>query len=96
MFSGHKKTVSYVHIFSANELSSASTDSTLRSWDIKENKPVIIKVSLFCANLLMGKLELNRQLIKFIFAKKILYQLHSSVTPGSINKKTNQAALNDN
>ncbi|EXB72970.1 E3 ubiquitin-protein ligase COP1 [Morus notabilis] len=37
VFSGHKKTVSYVKFLSNNELASASTDSTLRLWDVKEN-----------------------------------------------------------
>ncbi|GMH15771.1 hypothetical protein Nepgr_017612 [Nepenthes gracilis] len=37
MFSGHKKAVSYVKFMSNNEIASASTDSTLRLWDVKEN-----------------------------------------------------------
>ncbi|CAI9776277.1 unnamed protein product [Fraxinus pennsylvanica] len=37
VFSGHKKAVSYVNFLSNNELASASTDSTLRLWDVKEN-----------------------------------------------------------
>ncbi|GER31566.1 transducin/WD40 repeat-like superfamily protein [Striga asiatica] len=37
VFSGHKKTVSYVKFLSENELASASTDSTLRLWDVKQN-----------------------------------------------------------
>ncbi|KAI3465606.1 hypothetical protein Pfo_022269 [Paulownia fortunei] len=40
VFSGHKKTVSYVKFLSNNELASASTDSTLRLWDVKENLPI--------------------------------------------------------
>lgn len=40
VFSGHKKAVSYVKFLSNNELASASTDSTLRSWDVKENLPL--------------------------------------------------------
>ncbi|KAI4308403.1 hypothetical protein L6164_031483 [Bauhinia variegata] len=40
VFSGHRKTVSYVKFLSDNELASASTDSTLRLWDVKENIPV--------------------------------------------------------
>ncbi|XP_052207130.1 E3 ubiquitin-protein ligase COP1-like [Diospyros lotus] len=40
VFSGHKKTVSYVKFLSNDELASASTDSTLRLWDVKENLPV--------------------------------------------------------
>ncbi|KAL5571182.1 hypothetical protein UlMin_020779 [Ulmus minor] len=39
VFSGHQKTVSYVKFLSNNELASASTDSTLRLWDVKENMP---------------------------------------------------------
>ncbi|KAL5573499.1 hypothetical protein UlMin_023096 [Ulmus minor] len=39
VFSGHQKTVSYVKFLSNNELASASTDSTLRLWDVKENTP---------------------------------------------------------
>ncbi|KAK6918802.1 hypothetical protein RJ641_017224 [Dillenia turbinata] len=37
VFSGHRKAVSYVKFLSTNELASASTDSTLRLWDVKEN-----------------------------------------------------------
>ncbi|KAK9284789.1 hypothetical protein L1049_023966 [Liquidambar formosana] len=40
VFSGHRKTVSYVKFLSNNELASASTDSTLRLWNVKENLPV--------------------------------------------------------
>ncbi|XP_075663752.1 E3 ubiquitin-protein ligase COP1-like isoform X2 [Castanea sativa] len=39
VFSGHKKAVSYVKFLSSNELASASTDSTLRVWDVRENLP---------------------------------------------------------
>ncbi|THG04960.1 hypothetical protein TEA_012182 [Camellia sinensis var. sinensis] len=41
VFSGHRKAVSYVKFLSSNELASASTDSTLRLWDVKENLPAI-------------------------------------------------------
>lgn len=37
---GHRKAVSYVKFLSNNELGSASTDNTLRLWDVKENVPV--------------------------------------------------------
>ncbi|KAJ6363873.1 hypothetical protein OIU76_028912 [Salix suchowensis] len=37
VFSGHQKAVSYVKFLSSNELASASTDSTLRLWDVKDN-----------------------------------------------------------
>ncbi|XP_014504634.1 E3 ubiquitin-protein ligase COP1 [Vigna radiata var. radiata] len=40
VFSGHKKAVSYVKFLSNYELASASTDSTLRLWDVKENLAV--------------------------------------------------------
>lgn len=40
VFNGHKKAVSYVKFLSPNELASASTDSTLRLWDVKENRAV--------------------------------------------------------
>ncbi|KAB5569614.1 hypothetical protein DKX38_003407 [Salix brachista] len=39
VFSGYRKAVSYVKFLSNNELASASTDSTLRSWD-DISKPV--------------------------------------------------------
>ena len=42
VFSGHRKAVSYVKFLSSTELASASTDSSLRLWDVKENKLVII------------------------------------------------------
>ncbi|XP_047336623.1 E3 ubiquitin-protein ligase COP1-like isoform X2 [Impatiens glandulifera] len=40
VFSGHNKTVSYVKFLSSEQLASASTDSTLRLWDVKANMPV--------------------------------------------------------
>nr|XP_043623903.1 E3 ubiquitin-protein ligase COP1-like [Erigeron canadensis] len=40
IFSGHQKTVSYVKFLSNDELASASTDSTLRLWDVKRNLPL--------------------------------------------------------
>ncbi|KAJ9566289.1 hypothetical protein OSB04_002255 [Centaurea solstitialis] len=40
IFSGHRKAVSYVKFISNSELASASTDSTLRLWDVKENTPL--------------------------------------------------------
>jgi len=40
VFGGHKKAVSYVKFLSNNELASASTDSTLRLWDVKDHCPV--------------------------------------------------------
>nr|GEU63467.1 E3 ubiquitin-protein ligase COP1-like [Tanacetum cinerariifolium] len=40
IFSGHRKAVSYVKFLSDSELASASTDSTLRLWDVKENMPL--------------------------------------------------------
>ncbi|KAG6420494.1 hypothetical protein SASPL_117025 [Salvia splendens] len=39
---GHRKAVSYVKFLSNNELGSASTDNTLRLWDVKENVPLRI------------------------------------------------------
>ncbi|KAL9236956.1 hypothetical protein vseg_011560 [Gypsophila vaccaria] len=42
VFSGHRKTVSYVKFLSSHELASASTDSTLRLWDVNEYKPLQI------------------------------------------------------
>ncbi|URD73711.1 E3 ubiquitin-protein ligase [Musa troglodytarum] len=40
IFKGHWKAVSYVKFLSTNELASASTDSTLRLWDVKDTSPV--------------------------------------------------------
>lgn len=48
VFGGHKKAVSYVKFLSTNELASASTDSTLRLWDVKENCPVCV-IEIFLA-----------------------------------------------
>lgn len=46
VFNGHKKAVSYVKFLSNNELASASTDSTLRLWDVKENLPVSYRLDM--------------------------------------------------
>ncbi|XP_019170183.1 PREDICTED: E3 ubiquitin-protein ligase COP1-like isoform X1 [Ipomoea nil] len=40
IFSGHRKSVSYVKFLSNNELASASTESSLRLWDVKDNIPL--------------------------------------------------------
>ncbi|KAL8506808.1 hypothetical protein ACS0TY_017630 [Phlomoides rotata] len=40
VFTGHKKTVSYVKFLNSNELGSASTDGTLRLWDVQQNTHV--------------------------------------------------------
>ncbi|PRQ18821.1 putative transcription factor WD40-like family [Rosa chinensis] len=40
VFTGHRKAVSYVKFLSNYELASASTDSTLRLWNVKDNIPV--------------------------------------------------------
>lgn len=40
VFSGHRKAVSYVKFVSPTELASASTDSTLRLWDVQNNNMV--------------------------------------------------------
>ncbi|KAM0967242.1 hypothetical protein ACFX1X_023219 [Malus domestica] len=40
VFTGHGKTVSYVKFLSNYELASASTDSTLRLWNVRDNIPV--------------------------------------------------------
>lgn len=42
VFSGHRKAVSYVKFLSTRELASASTDSTLRLWDVNENCAVCV------------------------------------------------------
>ncbi|XP_057795011.1 E3 ubiquitin-protein ligase COP1-like [Salvia miltiorrhiza] len=42
ILSGHRKAVSYVKFLSNNELGSASTDNTLRLWDVTENTPLRI------------------------------------------------------
>ncbi|XP_074272000.1 E3 ubiquitin-protein ligase COP1-like isoform X2 [Silene latifolia] len=42
VFSGHRKAVSYVKFLTSHELASASTDSTLRLWDVNEYKPLQI------------------------------------------------------
>ncbi|KAL6181039.1 hypothetical protein ACLB2K_047697 [Fragaria x ananassa] len=39
VFTGHRKAVSYVKFLSNYELASASTDSTLRLWNVKDNMP---------------------------------------------------------
>ncbi|CAA0817954.1 E3 ubiquitin-protein ligase COP1 [Striga hermonthica] len=39
-FSAHKKAVSYVKFMSNTELASASTDNTLRLWDVNDSVPV--------------------------------------------------------
>ncbi|KAH9313650.1 hypothetical protein KI387_022277, partial [Taxus chinensis] len=45
VFSGHRKAVSYVKFISTTELASASTDSTLRLWDVKDNCHNLMKMN---------------------------------------------------
>lgn len=40
VFKGHRKAVSYVKFISPTELASASTDSTLRLWDVQRDSSV--------------------------------------------------------
>ncbi|KAG0576922.1 hypothetical protein KC19_5G118200 [Ceratodon purpureus] len=40
VFKGHRKAVSYVKFVSPTELASASTDSTLRLWDVQNNRSI--------------------------------------------------------
>lgn len=40
VFKGHRKAVSYVKFVSPTELASASTDSTIRLWDVQRNLPI--------------------------------------------------------
>ncbi|CAM6088169.1 unnamed protein product [Calypogeia fissa] len=40
VFNGHRKAVSYVKFISQNELASASTDGTLRLWDVQDNSAI--------------------------------------------------------
>jgi WD40 repeat protein len=48
VFRGHRKAVSYVKFLSSNELASASTDSTLRLWDVQTN----CSVCIYCSHIL--------------------------------------------
>ncbi|KAI9342934.1 WD40-repeat-containing domain protein [Obelidium mucronatum] len=43
LLTGHKKAVSYVKFLSKNELVSASTDSTLRLWDLGGSLPIPVE-----------------------------------------------------
>jgi E3 ubiquitin-protein ligase RFWD2 len=50
VFNGHRKAVSYVKFIGQNELASASTDGTLRLWDVQENCAVRYwPLSRFCS-----------------------------------------------
>lgn len=60
VFSGHRKAVSYVKFLSNDELASASTDSTLRLWDVKENLPVSnLSKIVYCLGLINVKFILH-------------------------------------
>lgn len=61
VFNGHRKAVSYVKFLSNSELASASTDSTLRLWDVNENSAVcqymIVSIVLYFQSLLSGLMQ---------------------------------------
>ncbi|MQL83913.1 hypothetical protein Taro_016411 [Colocasia esculenta] len=61
IFRGHRKAVSYVKFLSSNELASASTDSTLRLWDVKENCPESINETLYPAQVRTFKGHTNEK-----------------------------------
>lgn len=67
VFTGHKKAVSYVKFLSNDELASASTDSTLRLWDVKQNLPVrnLTKI-VYCSGLIIVQVTLHSFYIQFV------------------------------
>lgn len=67
VFSGHKKAVSYVKFLSNNELASASTDSTLRLWDVKDNLPVRLLPGLYT----------KKQVLAMLFNVYSLFQVRT-------------------
>lgn len=63
--------MSYVKFLSNNELASASTDSTLRLWDVKDNVPVRFYFPLhFCGYAEFGPWYYNSFYGAFIFTEK--------------------------
>lgn len=69
VLSGHGRAVSYVKFLSNNELASASTDSTLRLWDVRENLPVSYNDAMsYCSTL-------NVHLVVFDNSDRYYYSL---------------------
>lgn len=73
IFKGHWKAVSYVKFLSTNELASASTDSTLRLWDVKDTCPVCFTGFIFLSHSLLKIVTFYQPLFILQGAK-----LHSS------------------
>ena len=73
IFNGHRKLVSYVKCISNSELSSASTDSTLHLWDVKENTPV--------------RLPLIIHLWVFALLQSLFFSTMPSLQTGGLHRK---------
>ncbi|KAF3451787.1 hypothetical protein FNV43_RR07883 [Rhamnella rubrinervis] len=95
VFSGNSKTVSYVNFLSNHELASASTDSTLRLWDVKENIPLCTYRGHTNEKNFVG-LTANSEYIACGSETNEVFVYHKAISKPMASYKFSSSNLNDN
>ncbi|XP_015878256.2 E3 ubiquitin-protein ligase COP1-like isoform X3 [Ziziphus jujuba] len=94
-FSGTSKAVSYVKFLSNYELASASTDSTLRLWDVKENLPLGTYRGHTNEKNFVG-LSVNSEYIACGSETNEVYVYHKAISKPMARYKIDSSELNEN
>ncbi|KAF4372605.1 hypothetical protein F8388_027278 [Cannabis sativa] len=95
VFSGHTKAVSYVKFLSNNELASASTDSTLRLWDVKNNLPLRTYRGHTNEKNFVG-LTVNREYLACGSETNEIFIYHKAISKPMASHKFTSSESNDN